>query len=252
MFPQTLPLTDFKKEYKFLWFIDAPSSEDYYPEGGSSVEENWALYHMQEATLGNIVYCGYVSQLAEQVNLPDDEFEIEQMKHGPVTYEIPKSVKLQNITVTYLEDSFNSVYNFHKTWFNMIRGGTGVYFNPPCELCARARYIEFEDTLTAEEYIAYKNVVVSTLERLPNAILPNALSSKLDSLKPEIPLGAKPTGITTYPRIYPTRISRTAANKGGTGLHKVTVTYSRIPEFKKNHSNLQMLDADGEHWHDVK
>lgn len=252
MLPRTLPLTDLKKEYKFLWMIDAPSFESYYPQNLASSKENLALQAMQTATLGNIVYCGYVSQLAEQVNLPDDELEIEQMNNGPVTYEIPKRVKLQNIVVTYLEDSINSVYNFHKTWYNMIRGGTGVYFNAPCELCARARYIEFEDTLTAGEYMAYKNVIVSTLERLPNAVLPSVLSSALDSMKPEIPIGAKPTGITTYPRIYPTRISRTAANKGGTGLHKVTVTYSRIPEFKKNHTNLQILDIDGEHWKDVK
>ncbi len=248
MLPLTIPLTELKKDYKFLWFIDGLSTEDI------NSNKNESLYLMQQFTLKNPVYCGYISQLAEQVNLPDDEFEIEQMENGPVTYEIPKKVKLANIQVTYLEDSLNSVYNFHKTWFNMIRGGTGLYFNSPTKLCAKARYIEFEDTLVGTEYIAYYGQQTEILKRALtsglSAEVTAGLTSAIESMKPEIPFGAKPTGITTYPRIYPTKISRSSANKQGMGLHKVTVTYSRIPEFIKKHTNLQML-KDGE-WKDVK
>ena len=276
MLPQTLPLTDFKKDYKFLWSIDG-NSDNQITASGYTVDTMKPVYDnrgiklnsyqtvkndastsaelnlMKQFTLDNPVYCGYISQLAEEVRLPDDEFEIEQMPNGPVTYEIPKKVKLSNIVVTYLEDSLDSVYNFHKTWFNMIRGGTGLYFNPPTKLCAVARFIEFEDTLTANEYIAFKGVVNDWVKQgLTSGLSANltaSLTSFMSSMKPEVPVGAKPTGITMYPRIYPTRISRTAANKSGTGLHKVTVTYSRIPTFKKNHTKLQKWD--GATWKDV-
>ena len=251
MLPQTLPLTEFKKDYKFLWSIDG-NSDNKSVYGTSSDGTLDILSSMKTFTLDNHVYCGYISQLAEEVKLPDDEFDIEQMANGPVTYEIPKKVKLANIQVTYLEDSINSVYNFHKTWYNMIRGGDGVYFNPPTRLCATARYIEFEDTLTSAEYALYYGAWKDYLNNAATSGLSvkatQALTSFISTIKPEIPNGAKPTGITTYPRIYPTRISRSSANKSGGNLHKVTVTYSRIPNFKRRHTNLQTLV--GNEWKD--
>ena len=266
MLPKTLPLTELKRDYKFLWSIDGASgnaitgskltidksSLSTLKDAGTSTSLELSL--MKTFTLDNPVYCGYVSQFAEEVKLPDDEFEIEQMPNGPVTYEMPKKVKLANIQVTYLEDTINSVYNFHKTWFNMIRGGTGVYFNPPAKLCATARYIEFDDTLTSAEYALYHGAWRDYLNNAATSGLSasaiQSLTSFISSIKPEIPQGAKPTGMTMYPRIYPTRISRSSANKGGSGLHKVTVTYSRIPVFQKNHTNLQKLAIDGITWND--
>ena len=247
MLPQTIPLTELKKDYKFLWSIDGSSSTNISGMGTSKYNEQWyELSMMQKFTLQNPIYCAYISQLAQEVRLPDDEFEIEQISNGPVTYEIPKKIKLANIQVTYLEDSINSVYNFHKTWYNMIRGGTGVYFNQPTKLCASARYIEYEDTVTGMTY-----VINSELEGTSKKLV-NTIKFVAETMKPELPINAKRTGITLYPRIYPTRISRTSANKGGQNLHKVTVTYARIPTFRKNHNNIQYFDETTHNWTNTK
>ena len=83
------------------------------------------LAYEYNSVVANPLFSGYVSQLAESVTLPDDEFETETIPQGPVEYEMPKKVKLANINVTYLEDSLETVYNFHKAWFQAIRCGKG-------------------------------------------------------------------------------------------------------------------------------
>ena len=157
MLPQTLPLiSDFKKEYKFVWCIigESPQVLNNMAQTLPSLAYKYILH--------NIPYCLYVSQLAERVDIPDDEFEIESLDVGPTTYQLPKRIKIHNITVTYLEDTLNSVYNFHKAWFNLIRGGNSFYMNSPCSIYASARFIEFDDTLTATEYMALAKISEGT------------------------------------------------------------------------------------------
>lgn len=240
MTPMTLPLiTDFKKEYKFIWYMDSDpqrSDTNIIITTDSANKAN----RMYLATLGNPIYCGYIGQLTEQVQLPDDEWEIEPIKQGSVTYQMPKADKMPDITVTYLDDSLNSVYNFHKTWKNAFRQGGVTICSPLC-LTARAFFIEFEDALTTTEYIELKNQLSQT-----------ALSTiNKNNFLPTLPLGVKPTSITIYPHIFPTKISRSAANHSGKNLAKVTVTYARIPDLKTNHSPLQYLDNSGE-WVNIK
>lgn len=248
MRPETIPLiTDFKKEYKFLWVLSTPTSgagtttiwnynyEDRDTEYITSDNSDGSTLY--RATVCNALYRGYVSQLAEIVNLPDDEFENEEVQQGPVTYSMPKKVKLPDINVTYLDDSLESVYNFHKAWFQAIRCGRTVGINSPSLYCATARYIPFEDTLTALEYATYKN-----------EIMQYANSWVSSYLSPNLPTYAKPTSITNFPKIYPTRIHRTAANHNGSEISKVEVTYKRIPVFKKKHSALQIWDSNLNVW----
>lgn len=249
MRPATIPLiTDLKKEWKFLWVLSTPTRgvvgtyQDY---------ANWDLKDIADLTVDasdgstlyrstvcNPLFRGYVSQLAETVNLPDDEFENEEIPQGPVTYSMPKKVKLSDINVTYLDDSLESVYNFHKAWYQAIRCGRTVGINSPSLYCASARYIPFEDTLTALEYAAYKNEIMEYVN--------SAISTV--NLAPNLPLYAKPTSITTYPKIYPIRIHRSAANHAGSDTSKVEVTYKRIPVFEKKHSALQTWDSNLNIW----
>ena len=234
MLPQTLPLiSDFKKEYKFLWCIIGE-----YPKNNMSGSLNSLAYNY---ILHNVPYCLYVSQLAERVDIPDDEFDVENIDVGPTTYQMPKKVKLNNITVTYLEDTLNSVYNFHKAWFNLIRGGNSFYMNSPCSIYASVRYVEFDDTLTAAEYM--------TMAKLSSSLgvmgeKGGDLRTLISKIEPTIPVHAKPTGMTTYPRVYPVKIQRSAANHSGNGLAKVTVTYARIPEIKRKHAYLEYMTAE--------
>lgn len=233
MRPETLPLiSDFKKEYNFLWLITV--------DPVYSNIQKMTEYDPESATLFNNVvlnkvFSNYVSQLAEKVTLPDDEFETEDIPQGPVIYKMPKRVQMQDIVVTYLEDSLDTVYHFHKAWFSAIRCGKSTGINSPCNFTATAKYIPFSSTLTATEYALYENRF--------SEVLTSAVSSS--SLMPSLPLGLKPSSCTVYPKIYPYKISRTEANHSGDSLGRVTVTYARIPVFKKKHAPLQKLSSAG-------
>lgn len=252
MRPETLPLvSDFKKEYKFLWYISvnaSPRASRITTQYNGSMLDNVTQtasirdfmkgknidgMELFNAVVANPLFSGYVSQLAETVNLPDDEFDTESIPQGPVDYDMPKRVKLEDINVTYLEDSLETVYNFHKAWFQAIRCGKGIGINSPSLFSASARYIPFEDTMLASEYLLFKNQIAQQVN--------NVLSS--DFANPGLPIGAKPTSLTTYPSLYPKKIHRTPANHGGEDLAKVEVTYSRLPVFEKKHTPLQIWDG---------
>ena len=256
MRPETLPLvSDFKKEYKFLWLITANSDDTVY---NGEIRSDYTLLfkfsttlpqymrnmkvdgmELYQAVVENPLFSGYVSQLAEKVTLPDDEFEVETIPQGPVEYEMPKKVKLEDIHVTYLEDSLETVYNFHKAWFQAIRCGKGIGINSPSLFSATARYIPFEDTMLASEYILFKNQIAQRLN-----------STSLSNFMPSLPLGVKPTSLVTYPKLWPKKIHRSEANHAGEDIARVEVTYGRIPVFDKKHTALQMLDVNGE-WNNV-
>lgn len=258
MRPETLPLvSDFKKEYKFLWYIsanDSPSIKGAVTRyNGSGLEtfntetsirnimNNLEIDGMElfMAVVANPLFSGYISQLAQTVNPPDDEFDTETIPQGPVDYQMPKRVKLEDINVTYLEDSLETVYNFHKAWFQAIRCGKGIGINSPSLFSVSAKYIPFEDTMLASEYLLFKNQIAQQVN--------SVLSS--DFTNPGLPMGAKPSSITTYPRIWPKKIHRSAANHAGEDISTVEVTYSRIPVFEKQHTPLQIWN--GQTWNNT-
>lgn len=255
MRPETIPLvSDFKKEYKFLWLVTAndattSANKNIFVSDDFSVfdsDKNFDIrkymnymnvdgMELYQAVVANPLFSGYVSQLTEKVTLPNDEFETENIPQGPVEYQMPKKVKLDDIHVTYLEDSFETVYNYHKAWFQAIRCGKGIGINSPSLFSASARYIPFEDTMTLFEYALFKNQVSQAVR--------SAMYSSY--ISPNLPLNAKPTSITTYPSIWPKSIHRSEANHSGTEVARVEVTYTRIPVFKKKHTALQTIGMDG-------
>ena len=233
MRPETLPLvSDFKKEYTFLWSISMDPV--YY-----NLQRMWDFDAESTSLFQNVVlnpvFSNYVSQLAEKVTIPDDEFETEDVPQGPVSYKMPKRVQMHDIVVTYLEDSLDTVYHYHKAWYNAIRCGKYTGINSPCNFTATAKYIPFSMTLTATEYVAYENKLSEVITSASNSI----------NIMPSLPLGLKPSSVTTYPKIYPYKISRSEANHSGDNLGRVTVTYARIPVFKKKHAPLQKLSSSG-------
>ncbi len=253
MRPETLPLiSDYKKEYKFLWLVTANQGESVsrtaMAYNGSSLQEitknisirqfmnnkNVDGMELFEAVVMNPVFNGYVSQLAQTVNIPDDEFDTEPIPQGPVDYKMPTRVKMEDINVTYLEDSLETVYNFHKAWFQAIRCGKGVGINSPSLFSATARYIPFEDTMLATEYLMFKNQFMQSI----NSFISSSYAM------PSLPMGAKATSVQTYPKIYPYKIHRSPAKHDGDDIATVEVTYARIPTFEKKHTALQMWDGN--------
>lgn len=250
MRPETLPLvSDFKKEYKFLWLLSVNSDTTNLNVNLSVGTTNMNFQANRRDWITKVakiegmeffqrVVCDpkfsyYISQLAENVQIPDDEFECETVPQGLVDYQMPKRVKLDDILVTYLDDSLESVYNFHKSWFQAIRCGKSIGINSPSLFSASAKYIPFEDTMLATEYALFKNKWIQYLN--------SATSS--NRLMPSLPVGAKPTSVVTYPKLFPKKIHRTPANHSGNDVAKVEVTYSRIPTFEKKHTALQMWDG---------
>lgn len=221
MIPETLPLTSLKKNYEFLWTLCIDFSKP-------------SQILFSNATGLNMAACIYVSQLAEKVQIPDDEVEYDTVNIANLEYKVPKRIKMNDVTVTYLDDSINSVYQFHKTWMMKLRQSDGLSLESMYSYPLKGLYVTLDKTLTSVEYLTlFKGIGGLTSS---NSIL-NAISTKLKLLDAY----AKPTSITQYPKLFPVKISRDEADNSGDGLSKVTVTYSRLPNFKKRHSACSKL-----------
>ena len=117
--PGLLPSLDFRKNYSFHWqlqgienFVVSMSKEVV-----KSGKPNLKAVAFQAYCVLNMLY---VSQLAREIRLPDDEVNIEKVKIGLVEFPVVTGVKMDDIEVTYLEDTANTVYDFHKKWQSCV------------------------------------------------------------------------------------------------------------------------------------
>ena len=236
MLPVFIPYTEPKKNYKFIWYI-----------GRDDVIRNTKnmLYSVQVqfAELMTHLLTTYVAQLAETVNLPDDTVKTENYDIGMVEVPVPTGIEMPDITVTYLDDSNDTVYNFHKSWQSFIRQGDTFCLESLYPFAINARYITYENTLTTLEQVSYSKVRDFDAWIKKNSDIKN-IDTGLSVLTGNVDIFMKPHSIYNYPYIFPVSISRDAATKSGTELSKVTVTYKRLPKIKKsnNYTNLQGKD----------
>jgi len=160
---------------------------------------SWAL------TLFQSLFLVYISSLAEQVNLPVDKITLGTVNVNTLQdYPYPKGFNTPSFSVVYLEDELESVYKFHIFWQNKIRGSSdflgdsdgGLMFEPLGNVCCSAMYFPAK----------------------------------------QVPLGDigvnVPTGADKWPFVFPSEIQRSPANKGGQGIAKTTVTYTRVPDIR--------------------
>ena len=225
MLPELLPLLDWKKDFNFLWYVAPRVDLDF------GVPSNLSIRNVSVSKILNVTAMAYVSQLAEKVDIPADEVETETKVVANLEYKVPKKIKMNDIVVHYLEDSLNSVYQFHKTWMMTIRSG-GLSMNPISELCAQATYVTTEKNLTAAEYIG----VYGSLEKLNTPLTSKAIEYIM-----------KPTSVTVYPKIFPIRIQRPSADKSSDGApSRVTVTYARLPNLNRAHKPLLIMGKDSQ------
>ena len=138
---------------------------------------------------------------------------------------------MNDIVVTYLEDTNDAVYNFHKSWMSFIRIGDSFCIEPLYPYSIQARYITYENTLNAEEYMTVYQAQ-SAIEMFTSR---NQLTEKLTTLTDVF---QKPRSIYNYPHIVPVRIAREEGDKAGNSVAKVTVTYKRIPEIIKSENYI--------------
>lgn len=279
--------SDLKKNYKFVWTLDKRGSDlqggfmgmvSSYVNSAEKMAElaakigkilaslikkdNGAALMtspvdlLVTAALMNRTMLDYVSQMAKSVNPPDDEIEMDEYDIGPIKYPVPKSKKLGDISVTYYDDTYDTVYNFHKQWLERIIPKTNVGANtfamrafgyPGEKLCWRATYATYENTLDSADYAitGWANRAVSASEgAVANAVRSvvgtagmSALSQTGGALKNLSPFGqidADPflqyKCKQEFSQIFPVQVKRSAADKGGSELATVEVTYRRIPD----------------------
>ena len=220
--PYTIPLkATFKKEYNFLWYL-SPDIQ------------------IKEQPFVDKTYVEYISQLAQTVALPDDEFDTETLEYGPMTIKFPSKVVMNDIEVTYLEDSLDSVYNFHKSWFNLLKHYGGI--NSPYIYRVSGTYMGFDKTLTASEFMLFKNVAAQYLSSMISSVIsPGLVQSQLFK---DLDYMTKVSTTNIYPRIYPIKISRSQANKQGDSFGTTSVTYARLPKVLKTKYNPKELLKD--------
>ena len=228
-FPQTLSGTTFKKNYNFLWLVSKDMLDSKLSLDVLSIIK----------TIFDVATMVYVSQMAEKVGIPDDEIEYETVKMANLEYRVPRGIKMNDFQVTYLDDSINSVYMYHKKWQMQVRNDA-LSMYPLVSLCASGWYVTTEKDIQPETYeTIYKNYYSRSGKGL------NEIRKLLHAAS------IVPTSITQFPNIYPIKISRTEADKAGDGLAKVTVTYARLPNFKRNRNPLLVRPKNGNMFKDA-
>lgn len=229
MLPIFIPYTEPKKTYKFIWYMgrDTPLVP--------SLSVKGLTVFAKYTSLMNHVFTTYISQLAESVNLPEDEIETEDYEIGMLKIPVPVRINMPDIQVTYLEDTNDTVYNFHKSWISFIRQGDTFCLESFYPYAINGRFITFENTLEAYELVG----LAKTLDE--GVKIDNAMNSGTNGIMGQVfnalgignlDLLSIPHSIYNYPYLFPYKISRDTADKKGTDVAHVTVTYKRLPKMK--------------------
>ena len=279
--------SDLKKNYKFVWALDKKGTD---LQGGfmgmvtayvnqakkvaelsakiakvfasMKAKDNGAslavstLDLLVTVALMNGTLLDYVSQLAKSVDLPSDELEMDEYEIGPIKYPVPKSKKLNDITVTYYDDTYDTVYNFHKSWIERIVPKTMTGANsfamrafgfPENNFCWRATYATYENTLNSADYgiagwgnrimSATKGAVQNAVRSVVGGAGMQALSTAGGVIKNLNPFGGvdvdpylKYKFKQEFKQIFPVQVERSVSDVGGTELATVKVVYRRIPD----------------------
>ena len=202
----------------------------------------------------------YISGLAEQVNLPDMEFQLGQAQMGMLQVNFPKTFSIPTFNVQYLEDELMSVARFHMMWQESIRGwnsSTNTIANP-------AGYLEQITTATPGGGLQFEELgkvccqaIYAPSKKIP-VLFPSvpvpggAPAPSLDSIPvpiPRIGSGTSPSttsipapppppieiplGGEVFPYVFPTKIARGAGNRSGSNIVKTTITYARFPDISE-------------------
>lgn len=217
--------TDYKRNYNFFWQLSPCIAS-------VSVKD---IFKLKKLQLSNISWLSfetqlalatpYISQLAKSVQLPDDEVEMDSYDVATVQYPVPKRIRMSDISVTYLEDTCNLVYQFHRNWMNVVKD-KGFYLKPVRPFCLSGIYISTTKSVPELEFIATSSIISEKLNKFANS---GAQNYNLNSISQQLSSAVDIRSLQTYPLIFPIRISRGTMDKGGKDLAYVTVTYKRYP-----------------------
>lgn len=228
--------TDFKREYHFKWLLSFVDSNQF--------DKNNPITQKLRTLFSDNELVKYVCSMASQVDIPDDEITSEPVKIGEFDIPVPTGVKHGDIVVTYLEDTNNTIYRFHKYWQSLLRvsndysnssKGDLLLLNPVTSMCITATYKSVSRFYDESDDRSH-------LKQSPRNLFSDRLRTKErdstiteDSFKQYENNGydTDRETDTVYPCVYPSVIKRSSANHQGSGVSTITITYSRIP--KLNH-----------------
>ena len=245
----------FRREYDFEWHLDRTPTINYsvgatksiidsavdivkfvasFKDGGESINrmlgkaigtgKKVAAYAIFTANI--LQFAELVSSRAESVQLPDDEIQMEKYKLGNTEVPVPSAKSMGNIQVTYIEDQYNNVYNFHKVWQECLRPGSDLCFMDVPSFSITGRYVTTGTKIDMHE--------LDSLYQNKKSEDPGSV----DELK-------KQYSQTVYPLIFPSLISRGTSSASSKNIAKVRVTYVRTPSIIKNPSVTKIDYATG-------
>lgn len=162
-----------------------------------------------------------VNDKVESISLPDDEIEIDNYPLGNTNFSVPTSKRMGDITVTYVDDKYNNVYNFHKIWQECLRPGSDLCFMDIPSFSLTGTYVTTDNHLSVND-------------------LHELYSSDTKNVEDYVKEYSK----TVYPLIFPRVISRGTASVNSDANRKVKVTYIRTPLITKTKA-LIAISYDG-------
>ena len=178
-----------------------------------------AAYTLFSANI--FTFADKVSERAKKVTLPDDTIEMEMYDYGNTQVPVPNAKSIGDITVTYIEDQYNNVYNFHKVWQECLRPGGTFCFMDVASFSICGEYITTDNHLSDKQFKEVYNDYDATL------------GSKV-----------KEYSKTIYPLIFPKIIKRGDMDATSKEFKDVTVTYVRTPIVTKS-KNLVEISFEG-------
>jgi len=215
LLPVFAPSCDIKRDYTFLWSIAPNFSYTAWKENLKSLDiVNESISGTSKLLTGaNAIY---VSQLAKKIQLPDDELTTSSVDLGPINFPYATGWSTSPIVVTYLEDSYNTVYNFHRSVQQMARSGRCLAIQPLKSISLTGLYIATTSNSPASELLNSANSAITTALEFLN-------------IGDSLGLSEIPTQVVSYPSLFPQKITRTSPDKSGTSFATTTVSYIRIP-----------------------
>jgi hypothetical protein len=194
-----------KRNYSFRILLTYPS---FIQDLKTSVTEKAATELFK--TLANAAVLAYISNLAKSIVLPNDAMDTKQVTIANVKLPVSVGWVADELSVTYLEDELNTVYNFHRIWQNSLKKTDSaedtslvdsLSFNPIKKKCLQLTYF----SLTKPTRLPY-------------------LASDVDV--------RLPTGASIWPLVYPLKVDRGTFDASQDGLAEVKVQYGRFIQAK--------------------
>lgn len=161
-----------------------------------------------------------VNTLAKSIQVPARGVKFTTVTISTIDYSIPTGLKLDDITVTYLDDFLGTVYHYFIGWQDKIKvKDKGSSFNEIGKCVKALALYPLNTTLTG--------TVGNTLNSVIPGVAGDIAGSAIGSI-------GVPNSMIKWSYVYPADVKRSEFNKESEGVSEVTVVFKRIPYYQRN------------------